>query len=428
MPTRTAMLETLLCLLAVLGLGASLVPDYRHVATIDYVATDFKTLYASANLLVRHHDPYKIDALPAIFHSQSVVEPATWFSRSPVYPPATLAIIVPFTRLSMAHAAIVWFALSLAAYAGALALVLASARRQGLGWPWRLAILALATANPMLAYALEVGNVSVLVSAAAIAAWMLLLARPAVTHWLWPTLLLAVALLLKPHLAFWIVLGLVLFAGAVARKAGLAAILFAAAFTASTSLWLTANGLFLSTARSYGALLIAERLGGSMAAGSRELLPLPAQITALQSILSLFCSPHLRDALTIALLLALAGLLFVSIGSIGHPNASNLAIAAVAAFGLIATYHRAHDSLILLPLLLWIASALAGSMGAGKRVSAAAVLFLWLILWSPLPGRIFALRQQAMVLFCLTLLLAIFTRNQAKKGGMNGILSMPGGQ
>ena len=433
-PSLSSILDTVLCFLAVLGLGSTLVPDYRHVATISYVATDFKTLYASATLFSQHQDPYSIPGLVTIFRRDSIAEPATWFSRSPVYPPVTLNLIAPLTSLPMPRAAQAWFALSLLAYASALALVLCAARRATLGRLWRMGILALAVANPMLAYALEVGNASVLTSALAVSAWMLLApCRPeARRQWLLPALLLATALLLKPHLAFWVVVGLALLATGSARRAALASTLLAGAATVLSALALAFRGSLASTLHSYSAILAAEQASGSMSAASRELLPLPAQITAAQSLFGLVLSPMARNLLTIALLLALAALLLATRKPGTDPSHSILGVSAVAAFGLIATYHRAHDSLILLPLLVWIANALARAAPSRTlaRLAPGTILTLLLLLWFPIPAQAFRLRQAAIVLFAMDVLLAsqLFLAFPAKKGGMNGIQSMPGGQ
>ena len=85
-------------------------------------------------------------------------------------------------------------------------------------------------------------------------------------------------------------------------------------------------------------------------------------------------------------------------------------------------------ALVLLPLLLWIAASFAHNTG---RRAAAASLTILVLMWVPLPGELFVLRQQAVLLFALTILLVVLARRasqQAKKGGMNGRLSMPGGQ
>ncbi len=431
MRLRSDIFDTLLCILAVLGLGCSLIPDFRHVATIDYVATDFKTLYASATLLRQHQDPYSLASLPPIFQRNGVVEPTTWFGRYPVYPPFTLALLAPLTRLSMSAAAQVWFALSLLVYACALAAVLAAARRRGLALPWRIALLVGALIHPYIAYALNVGNASVLCASLAICAWMTL-ERVPLGSWVAPAALLTCAVLLKPHLALWVILALLLFAGSSARTASLAAVAFSSTVSLISAVFLASRGTFQTTYSSYAAILAAEQGSGSMSPASRELLPLPAQFTALQCLTGLFFSPIFNYAFSFCALLLLAGCLLWAARATRTrpltPDQAALAVSAVVAFGLLATYHRAHDSILLLPLFLWNITDIVRPGPLRSRIAPTAVLLLFVIASIPVHEGLFAFRQAALLMVCLTFLLVCLTCLQAKKGGMNGTLFMPGGQ
>ena len=53
-------LESLLCVFAVAGLAVSLAGDFQRARTFDYVATDYKTLYASAALFRHGANPYSV--------------------------------------------------------------------------------------------------------------------------------------------------------------------------------------------------------------------------------------------------------------------------------------------------------------------------------------------------------------------------------
>ena len=424
---RTASLDTFLCVAGTAALGATLVPEYLQVTTRDFVATDFKTLNASAILFAQHRDPYRFEGLATIFQRNGVVEPPTWFAHSPVYPPGTLLLLAPFTHLSMAHAAQLFAILSLCAYACALAMLLALARRIGLAWPWRTAIIGLALANPFLAYGVDVGNVSVLTASFCIAAWTLLRLQPDVgwssgrAGWAsgagWSAaVLLGVALLLKPHLAIWTVLALLLFGATRARVFALAGAAIAAVFTLVSALLLAGQGILHATYASYFALLSGEQGSGSMSPASREVLPIMPQITAVRTLLGLYLGPVPRNVIAALVLFTLAGILLAAAlrrrTASRSPAGDVLALSAMTSLGLIATYHRAHDTLILLPLLLWVAATLAApgaNAGANQirgRIAPALMLVLYLLLWVPLPGYLFIMRQESLLLLVLAASLA----------------------
>ena len=437
---HSAVLDTVLCFAAVFGLGSTLVPDYRHVADVDYVATDFKTLYSAATLLAAEGDPYQVQALSAVYRRDGVVEQPDRYGSMPVYPPVTLQLIEPLTRLSMTTAARCWLGLSLTVYAAALAMLLGFARRESLSLPWRLALAAAAAAAPSFAYALEVGNASVAVTALGVAAWLwveqaeLEVRRKPSWRGVAAAVSLAIGLMLKPHLACWILIALALFAGRRGRFVALGSIALAGLFVALSSLALATRGAFASTMHSYAAVLIHESAAGSMSVGSREVLPLQAQITSLGSLTHAYLPQHAANwCAWLALACLGAGLMLAAWRLRDGPTRgadASLAVASVVAFGLVASYHRAHDSLALMPLLFWIAYTAARWREHRLTTKAAAFLLaaVLLLAWIPLPGSLFSVRQAAFSYFLLATTLVSVLTARAKKGGMNGILSMPGGQ
>ena len=107
-----------------------------------------------------------------------------------------------------------------------------------------------------------------------------------------------------------------------------------------------------------------------------------------------------------------------------------LYVLALTGVGMIATYHRAHDELVLMPMALWICLELQRRMAS---IGAWSVLLLLAGTWFALPAStdLLKLRQAALFSSCLACVLvgcAAWRAFQAKKGGTNDLLSVPGGQ
>ena len=380
--------------------------------------SDFKTLYASAWCYSHHQDAYQFPNLAAVFHANHVVEPQSWYGHAPVYPPFTLALLAPLTRLPMVPALCFWIVLSGVLMALATAsLARAAGRVFGVPILLRLLIVGLIACSPLVSLGLELGNVSVAVVALCILA---VTSKP--TSSAWPAAIgLAAALILKPHIAFWAVLSL-LFARTFAdRRLLTKTVVITAVALTLIVLGMLYDGTLVSQITSYRAIVLSELSNGSMSPGNRDLMEIEVQITSFAHLLGYLLRPGILPRAINAVVLAATGIA-VALSALRFSRLAAepryLIAPAMFAFGLLATYHREADSMLLLALLpyllsrlhrnwkdlwAWAAAALlvAGSFGpslaamrwlADQRGVYSALLFV-------------ALRQAAMVNLCLELLL-----------------------
>ncbi len=343
-------LEFALAAVAMLALTLSVVWDLP-VRGSALAASDFKTLYASAWCFRHGIDSYTFSNLQAVFQAQGVVQPATWYGHAPVYPPTTLAVLAPLTLVSMVHAVYVVIALSALLMACALAALLRYADESfGMTPVEKGVVIALFCATPLLGFGLTLGNVSVAAAALCIFAFA---RRKESSPWV-AAIALALALLLKPHLALWMLLALLVLperrdravtvrAAGLATAAGLGAVLF----VARDQLGMQALS-FVHMVRSEVAA------GGSMSSSSHELLPVVSQVTSLQSLLSFWGSSPALNAACLAVLLVLGGILVWQTRLVRSERGALLAAGAWSAFGMLTTYHRAHDATMLLLLTPWV--------------------------------------------------------------------------
>lgn len=315
---------------------------------------DFKMVYASAAGLAHSGEAYSFAELTRVFKEGGVVKPESWYGHSPVYPPFTLLALSPLLLLPIVPAAYLWACL------GYLAMALAAARLaryagQFFGVPLglRLLLIALMAASPLVSFGLDLANVSM------VAACLCIFAATSTSSqhtWL-HAVELAVALLLKPHLAFWVVLALFLLPQRLYRSdervlATKALAIFAALLAPMVAYLLLRHQLF-SLLESYARVLRAEAAGGSMDVRDHQAMMIPAQITSLGSLLGYWIdSTRVRVVLQFALLLPLTlCLLWATLRA--RPEWKTVVIGAWAALGLLVTYHRAHDGTVLFLLLPW---------------------------------------------------------------------------
>ena len=335
-----------------------------HVRTSAFAVSDFKTLYASAWCFAHKLDAYRIANLQHVFGSNAVVQPAAWYGHSPVYPWTTLSLLMPFTALPMVPAAFVATILIGVLLAGAVAaLMYYGAKHFSMDVGWRVVMGALCGSGPLLGFAMNMGNVSAAACALCILAFVF---RESASEGLsraraWgPSLALALALLLKPHLAVWCGLGMLLLPERAGRKIVMRSIALTVAFTALTATVLVASGQFGMQTRSYIATLSAENSGGaSMSSASREALPVVSQVISLQSVLGFWiANPIVRGVWTGLLLLAVGVLLARWTRQVDSQRSALLAVGAWCSLGMLATYHRAHDASLLILLVPWVVARL----------------------------------------------------------------------
>ena len=343
-------LELFASFLAIAGVIGSVLSGY-HAREWQASASDFKTLYASAQCFRQHLDPYDFRNIAAVFQANHVVAPTSWYAHAPVYPPFTLAVLAPLTALPMVPAIYVWMALNGIVLALAMFLLASAAGDLFLlALPWRLALIALFAASPSLSFSLEMGNVSAVVAALSICAVILNATRPRLQSL--AILALVVALLLKPHLALWVVVAL--FFRPEGRKPGIASLGLFAAVVVCIGLWMAAHHQLGPELASYRTMVQTELAGGSMAPANRELIGVAAQITAFASLLGYWLTGVPLTVVNAAFLLALFGAVLYGSVRARETVSSLLLVSTWCAFGLIATYHRAHDGIVLLLLLPWL--------------------------------------------------------------------------
>jgi hypothetical protein len=171
-----------------------------------------------------------------------------------------------------------------------------------------------------------------------------------------PAAALAAAFLLKPHLALWVGLAMVLLPERSGRAAVLRALALVAGFTVLTAGSMAATGTLGMQTHAYQEMLRSEiGSGASMSATSHELLPVVAQITSLDSIVGFWTgNARIRVGVTSIALLGLALLLWRHTRRVNTERGALLAVGAWCALGLLATYHRAHDAALLLLLAPWV--------------------------------------------------------------------------
>jgi hypothetical protein len=352
--------ERLAALLAVGGLAISILINF-HVRAWEGYASDFKTMYGSIWSLLHGRSAYDFANIAAVFDANGVIEPRSWYAHAPVYPPFTLALMAPLAALPMVPAIYVWFGICAAAFAGALAsLARAAGEEFKLSRGWRLALIGAAPAWPLCSFGLKMENVSIAVCSLCILA---VTAQSGDRRW-FRAAGLAIALLLKPHIALWVLIGLLLIPDARGRWMAVRGAGMAAAAALVLCLPMALHGDLGMQVSGYRDMLHSELTSGSMSASNHELMDVGAQILSLNSLVSFF--PETEGAagtavVTIVLLAAASMLVWVSLRRYGSRQERYPLLAAWCGLGLLATYHRAHDGLVLLLLLPWLANRLRAS-------------------------------------------------------------------
>lgn len=358
-PRRFAWLDALTAACAAGGLVASTLYEVQ-LRTSTFAASDFKTLYASVWCFAHRTDAYSIVNLQRVFVMNGVVQPEKWYGHAPVYPWTTLALLSPLASLGMVPAAYLLTILSGVLMAIAIAgLMRYAANYFDLGPFWRIAIAPLCAIGPLFAFSMGMGNVSMATSALCFIAFVLRKSGAPwsrrLSPWL-PATALALAFLLKPHVALWVGAGMLLLPERASRAIVLRAAGLTAGFAVLTAGSMAAMGTLGLQTHSYLAMLSAETsAGASMNATSREVLPVVSQITSLESILGFWiANPVVRVGLTCVGLLGLGLLVMRQTRRVDSERGATLAVSAWCTFGMLATYHRAHDAVLLLLVVPWV--------------------------------------------------------------------------
>jgi hypothetical protein len=353
-----------LALASVGGLTASVLMDFPVRTSADAVS-DLKTLYASSWCLTHGQNAYSFAEIERVFRAQGIGAPQSWFGHAPVYPPTTLVMLAPLTAAPVTWAAYGWTVVS-AMLLGLAAVALFRSAEDcfGLSWRWRAVLAGLLAAGPLVSFALGVGNLSVAAAALSLLAF---LRRKRGSVW-GNAGCLALAVVLKPHLAIWVAVGMMLLPERAARRVAGRGLGMAAGFCGVVAAGLMARGTLGIEARAFRAMLGMETaVGGSMNASSREVLPIVSQITSLRSVVGFWTDRGtVLWAVAGVVLLAFAMVLGWRTLKVRTEAEAILAVGAWSAFGMMATYHRAHDGIVLLLLLPYLLAKLRTVPGSWK--------------------------------------------------------------
>ncbi len=341
--------EILASALAFLGLTTAIFIGFNPAGSPN-AGSDFKTLFASSWCFAHGIDAYSFREIANVFHRNGVIEPHSWYGHAPVYPPPTLALLLPLTALPMVAAIKIWIVLSAICLAcGTAALAHAMKRAFNLGLPFRILAIGLIAASPLVELALELGNVSIVT----VALCFIAIASPQETSTWLRALGLVIALILKPHIALWVVLSLI-FSRLPADRIMLRRVVGLGVGLAALMLVLSFFVPIIPQFAHYNSMLHSELSNGSMSPGNRDLMELPVQMTSFVTLPGYWLaqSSAMRLLSGIFLLFFVCGLAWVSLRSAPNREWARFEIAgAWSAFGLIATYHRNADGAILLILL-----------------------------------------------------------------------------
>ena len=341
--------ERLAAVLALGGLILAFLPGFQ-ISTWQDPSSDFKTMYASASCFLNGQRAYNFPNIEKVFHSNHVITPTSWYAHAPTYPPFTFGMIAPLTAFSMSTAVCLWLAIAtLALIFGIWSLNRSVEQDFGLPRVWRLALIVLVTISPLVSFGLFFGNVSVLAASLCIIA----VTTPGTHHLrLWRALALAVSLLLKPHLALLLIVGMLAARHKEDRLvAGMASAFFLVALLCFAA-W-NFHLPFGMQLRDYTAMVKSEIATGCLNPRNHELLAPAAQVPSLESLLGYVVDTPWMQAVNGTMLTLAAGLLLYLSRILPYNNpATRLELlGAWSTFGLLSTYHRSHDAIVLFLLL-----------------------------------------------------------------------------
>ena len=339
-------------MIALSALVAASLPGFNVRGWQD-AGSDFKTVYASGRSFLSGVRAYNFPNLEKVFAANHVIKPFDWFAHAPTYPPFTFITLAPVIALPMVTAVYVWMALGAAALVGAIwSLGSAAERTFGLSRPWRLAILVAVAASPLTSFGLQIGNVSVVAGCLCIMA----VATGETTHPNWRAAALTVSILLKPHVALCLMVGMLFSRNRSDRALVFRTGAFFVVLLLLYCLWGYTMLPFGMQFRDYAAMVHSEIATGCLNPRSREFLNLPPQITSLESMIGYFLDTPWMQFFT-GLGLALFGGSLIYLSRTAPASRADLRLQLLgtwSTFGLLATYHRTHDAIILFLLLPWI--------------------------------------------------------------------------
>lgn len=356
------------------------------VAAVPIPFTDFSAIYYAARCLVQHHDPYQVNQLWAVYQAQGGLIPSdphiyqglrTLISTCVNFP-TTLALVVPLAVLPWKLSLMIWLVLTGSSFVLACCWVWnvganSAPRAYGL-----LILFLLANSGFLLFSANTAG---VVISLCVIATCCFVEDR---FRWV-GVVCMALSLIVKPHDAGLIWLYFIL-AGGVRRKRAVQSLAVAAALAISAFTWtwhLVPNWL-----AEYRSNLIAiSSPGGFNDPGAGR--PGLGMMVSLNVALSrIWNAPHFYN---LGVLAVCGSMLLIwclaTVRARFSPDRAWIALAAISALTLLATYHRDYDARLLLLTVpgcavLWKRGGAAGWIATLLTVSAIAVTgdITWIVL------------------------------------------------
>jgi hypothetical protein len=341
-------------LAAALGIGGVVVATLSgyHVHAAQESSSDFKTLYASGKLFLRGVDAYNFPNIETVFRQFRIVIPVSWYAHAPTYPPFTFALLAPIIALPMAAAVYVWFFISAISLVVAIWAMADTAERSfGLNRWWRLLLIVLTAAAPIVSFGLEVNNVCVASAALCIIAVMYAEDRPSP----WLALMFAASMLLKPHMALCLLLGMILSRNRIDRSLALRSLAWFAGALALVALLFFHRQLGLQLA-GYTVMVQSEIATGCLNPYHHELVWPACQVTSLQLLLGYgMQAPWMQVANVAGLLLLGGALLYATRKEANNQSDTRLEVlGAWSTLGLLATYHRTDDGILLFMMFPWM--------------------------------------------------------------------------
>jgi hypothetical protein len=167
---------------------------------------------------------------------------------------------------------------------------------------------------------------------------------------------LCVGLLLKPHMALWVAAALLLSRIGRDRVLAVRALALFSGVLFWAAVWMAAHHELSATIAAYRHVVGVEVASGSMSPSNHELMAVAAQITWVASLFGYWMHGVALRVVSGATLFALGGTLcYASLQDSGRRESTRLLrVAAWSAFGLVATYHRAHDGAFLAIVLPYV--------------------------------------------------------------------------
>jgi hypothetical protein len=328
--------------------GLSALWGFSLMRTSPLLMIDFNAYYYGTRCLLQHHDPYNVSELEEVYRTDGGERPSeTIKARQAVTLdinlPTTLIFVAPFAMLPWGIAHLLWTILT----AGSL--IVATFLMWDLGANYAPVIsgvlICFALANTEVLFGVS-NTAGIVVSLCLVAVWCFLKER-----FVWAGVLcLAISLTIKPHDS-----GLVwlyfLLAGGVYRRRAQQTLLVAVVLGLAAIVWVTPIAPHWMQER-HSNFMVTSATGGGNDPGLTNAISVrgPSIIVDLQSVVAVFRDdPRIYNSVSYLVCGALLLVWTIRTLTVRFSRAHAwLALAAVVPITLLVTYHRVHDSKLLL--------------------------------------------------------------------------------